>query len=204
MSRTAHLPVFLLLSLAAHVALLASWRDDRARAPTDDGLPTLGDGSLTVALYGHPPAPRRAAARAASDIAPAPPMSARIGRTSAAAQLTADVAAAREAAGTQAETSSAARNHLLGQVRREFARYFYYPAIARERGWEGRVVVGFSLQADGHLEKIYIARSSGYHVLDESARDTLGKVGAIAEGRQWLKGRGFDLQLPVIYRLLDR
>ena len=205
MRRTRSLPLFLALSVAAHVALLAVWHPDRVQDVTEHGASALGDGTLTVALGVH----RSPTAAGDRDSSP--------WRDTAIATDT-PMAIAKQSPGTrkatngdavtieahEASASPAVRNFLLGKVSTELARYFQYPAIARERGWEGKVVLGFSLQANGHLDGIHIARSSGYHVLDESARDALGKVSAIADARQWLQGHTIDMQLPVVYRLLER
>ncbi len=203
-SRSRHLPLFIVLSLTAHVVLLAAWRIESTQEHREYGASTLGDGTLTVALHS-----RQKPGSPASEPQP---------RREAVVVRDQPVTTVRQSADTltvtnekttllesrDAQSSPAVRNHLLGKVRTELARYFQYPALARERGWEGQVILGFSLQADGHLDKIHIARSSGYHVLDESARAALGKVSTIADAGQWLDGRAIDMQLPVIYRLLDR
>lgn len=197
------LQLFLAVSLAVHGALFLAWRAEHARPPNDAGAPVLGDGSLTVALRTPaPPAKREPASR------PAEPDAAHGTAAMPAKQATenvrVDIPGGHEEAGRATPPSTAVRNFLLGRVHTELARHFRYPLLARERGWEGQVVLGFSLLADGHLDRIHIARSSGYHVLDESAREALGRVGMIADAGQWLQGHGVELQLPVIYRLLDR
>ena len=205
MFRTRSLPLFLALSVAAHAALLAAWRPDRAQDVTEHGASALGDGTLTVALGVH----RSPMAAGDRDSLPQRDTAITTDTPMATAKQSPDTRKTTNGNAVtieshEASASPAVRNFLLGKVSTELARYFQYPAIARERGWEGKVVLGFSLQADGHLNGIHIARSSGYHVLDESARDALGKVSAIADARQWLQGHTIDMQLPVIYRLLDR
>lgn len=44
-----------------------------------------------------------------------------------------------------------------------------YPAIARRRGWQGKVLLRVSVSADGLSKAVTVQRSSGYDVLDESA-----------------------------------
>ncbi len=201
--RARHLPLFIALSLAVHAALLVAWQTGRVQEVTEHGTATLGDGTLTVSLNAQQaPKPR-----------PREPAREEVGRITAATvtattrgsdRLTVTGGSSATEETRDAPPSAAAHNYLLGRVRTEFARYFQYPALARERGWVGQVVLGFSLQADGHLDRIHIARSSGYHVLDESARAALRQVGAVADVRRWLNGHAVDMQLPVIYRLLDR
>lgn len=44
-----------------------------------------------------------------------------------------------------------------------------YPAIARERGWEGTVTAKIRVSADGEIEDVSIASGSGHEVLDDYA-----------------------------------
>jgi TonB family protein len=90
---------------------------------------------------------------------------------------------------------------IRGKLQTDFARYFSYPAIARQRGWQGRVQIGFRIQPDGKLTNIYIVRSSGYQLLDESALKALRRVEPLAEAVSLLNGKSVDMQLPVIYKL---
>lgn len=97
--------------------------------------------------------------------------------------------------------SKSASAHIRGKLRTNLARYFSYPAIARRRGWQGHVQIGFRLQPDGKLTDIYIARSSGYRLLDKSAIKALRQVEPLAEAATLLKGKSIDMELPVIYKL---
>ena len=101
---------------------------------------------------------------------------------------------------TRGETKSASA-HIRGKLQTDLARYFSYPAIARQRGWQGHVRIGFRVQADGKLTNIYIARSSGYRLLDKSALKALRQVEPLAEAATLLKGKSVDMELPVIYKL---
>lgn len=91
--------------------------------------------------------------------------------------------------------------HIRGKLQTDLARYFSYPAIARQRGWQGHVQIGFRVEADGKLSNIYIARSSGYRLLDTSALKSLRQVEPLVEAATLLKGKSVDMELPVIYRL---
>ncbi|MGZ8192982.1 MAG: energy transducer TonB [Methylobacter sp.] len=44
-----------------------------------------------------------------------------------------------------------------------------YPAIARNRGWEGKVLLKVRVSAQGHSDEVTLHRSSGHEALDESA-----------------------------------
>jgi protein TonB len=94
-------------------------------------------------------------------------------------------------------------NQLLGELQTSLSRYLVYPPLARSRGWEGTVLLGLRVASDGRLDKIRVEQSSGYAVLDNSALNSLYRLGRLAEATAWLNGRGQDMQLPVIYRLID-
>jgi len=93
---------------------------------------------------------------------------------------------------------------VLGEIRSRLARYLAYPPLARARGWQGTVLVGFRLATDGQLEAIRVARSSGYDILDASALDSLARVGRLDEFAGTAKSRLQQLELAVMYRLESR
>lgn len=51
-----------------------------------------------------------------------------------------------------------------------------YPALAKRRNWEGRVVVRVKIMADGSCGQAEISQSSGHDILDEAALDAVCKV----------------------------
>lgn len=104
-------------------------------------------------------------------------------------------ASGADAVGTEARARIEARLHT------NLARHFDYPYVARLRGWEGRVLLAFIVQASGNLNDIRIVRSSGFAVLDHSAVDSLKKVQRLPEAVAWLQGHDIEMQLPVVYRL---
>jgi periplasmic protein TonB len=50
-----------------------------------------------------------------------------------------------------------------------------YPAIARSRGWQGKVLLRVAVSAEGLSEAVTVHHSSGHEVLDESAVDAVEK-----------------------------
>lgn len=50
-----------------------------------------------------------------------------------------------------------------------------YPEYARERGWEGTVVLKVLVTSDGKVGEIHVGRSSGHRILDDSALSTVRK-----------------------------
>lgn len=89
------------------------------------------------------------------------------------------------------------------RVRAAFEERKTYPALARNRGWEGEVAVRLRVEADGRLTQLRLDHSSGVRVLDEAALYTLRQVRTLPEARDWLGGRHFDMVLPIQYRLTD-
>ncbi len=102
---------------------------------------------------------------------------------------------------TTGDKTKLASAHIRGKLQTDLARYFSYPALARQRGWQGHVQIRFRVQPDGKLTNIYIARSSGYRLLDKSALKALQHVEPLVEVTALLKGKSVDMELPVIYKL---
>ena len=92
---------------------------------------------------------------------------------------------------------------MLGALKTRLSQYLTYPPLARDRGWEGKVLLGLRVEPDGRFDKIRIERSSGYAVLDNSALNSLKRLGNIVEARVWPEGHSIDVQLPVLYRLIE-
>jgi protein TonB len=90
---------------------------------------------------------------------------------------------------------------VLAYLNAELSRHFSYPLLARRRGWQGKVVLEFRVEVDGRIDRIQVARSSGYPMLDRSAVAALGKVGRV--GRNLLGNTHLDMLLPVHYQLVD-
>lgn len=91
------------------------------------------------------------------------------------------------------------RSALTQQLQRALKRYFNYPLLARRRGWQGEVVVSFTLGLGGKIMDLRIATSSGHNLLDRAALTTLRKIERIATAPQYKH----SFELPVIYQLQD-
>ena len=194
----ARLRITLVLSLLLHLPLLATWsRDDR---PTNRLVPA---GAMEVAVEfidtrhaAVRPSPRAPLSHASA--IPKPP---------ATFLATAPAPAAGEVVPVSAEAGlagTAARHRLVHQyLAAQLAHYFTYPALARRQGWEGQVLLALTIEADGQLDNLQVASSSGYAVLDAAALHALQRVGRLAAAADWLAGSTLDMRLPVIYRLRE-
>jgi len=204
------LPMFLLLSLVMHFLLLAGFG-----APTIEVTKRfLGQPILQVKMQGASsvlllsPVPKIVVAHEISKIESVDRLSPiKMARQaidpSATDNPPVDEDQNRHGQEPGSVTETGIRNHLLGQLQTRLSRYLVYPPLARSRGWEGTVLLGLRVGSNGHLEKIRIEHSSGYAVLDNSALNSLNRLDQLAEASAWLNGRGLDMQLPVIYRLIE-
>ncbi len=115
--------------------------------------------------------------------------------------------AARSGATThgQHELTSAARyRRVRDELLRALLPHFEYPAVARRRGWHGRVRIGLLVEADGDLSDVQLIESSGYALLDRAAIKNVNRLRNVPGATRWLKGDDMDVILPVSYRLEDR
>ncbi|HCV14243.1 MAG TPA: hypothetical protein DGC76_11205 [Candidatus Accumulibacter sp.] len=82
-------------------------------------------------------------------------------------------------------------------------RFKRYPALARERGWQGRVEVAVSVSAWQPRPQFSLARSSGHAALDRQAVAMLEQASAETALPAGLRGRDFRILLPVEFTLDD-
>ncbi len=78
-----------------------------------------------------------------------------------------------------------------------------YPARARRRGWEGRVLLVVRVRADGAAESVRVASSSGHGILDRAARDAVRRWRFNPARRAGIAVPA-SLEVPVTFRLIDR
>lgn len=90
---------------------------------------------------------------------------------------------------------------VLAQLRDTISRESY-PDLARRRGWEGEVQLGFRVEGSGAIDNIRVMHSSGNRLLDESAMRALRRIRSVPV-ELWLDGFSAELLLPVIYRLSE-
>jgi len=79
---------------------------------------------------------------------------------------------------------------------------FIYPRLARQRGWEGTVVISLRILPDGNLTNIQVADSSGSIVLDRAAIRSMQQI-TIPQAIAWMQGKELDMIIPIEYHLLD-
>ena len=84
---------------------------------------------------------------------------------------------------------------------REARRFKRYPPLARQRGWEGVVIVLVSTVASGLVPQVSLGQSSGFELLDQEALELVSQAAHTATVPESLRNRQFGLTLPIHYRL---
>jgi protein TonB len=108
-----------------------------------------------------------------------------------------------------AESTAAAGEVLSADEMRQYRldlatamrRFKRYPALARDRGWEGTVGVALSVNSRSTVQDVVLAQSSGRSVLDEQAVEMVAQAARVTRLPEGLKGRSFKVLLPVKFSL---
>jgi periplasmic protein TonB len=109
-----------------------------------------------------------------------------------------------DAATAAASTSPATlTNYLLGRLHTELSRYLAYPPQARERGWEGTVVLRVVIAPDGELLDTQLATSSGYAAFDEASINGVRRLHRLRLDPAYRPDRIIEVLLPIEFRLTD-
>lgn len=75
-----------------------------------------------------------------------------------------------------------------------------YPYQARINHWTGRVILLVRIDAEGSVETVQLARSSGYDILDEKAAEAVKKWRFVPARRNGVAEAG-SVQVPVTFSL---
>lgn len=78
-----------------------------------------------------------------------------------------------------------------------------YPAIARSRGWQGKVLLKVQVSEEGASSVVEIERSSGYDILDESATEAV-KSWRFTPARRGDTQISSTVIVPIIFILHDQ
>ena len=102
----------------------------------------------------------------------------------------------RGGAGGSADLAGGGHATILGQIRDSVMKNVIYPERARRMGWEGKVILSFTVHEDGSIHDARITQSSGSLVLDQAAKEALMKSYIQAQF-----ARKVQVFLPIEYRL---
>jgi len=155
-----------------------------------------------------PPAPAAPSKPVAPDAAPTPPSAAESAaqasppaQAKSLPQSPAGAPGPEAAARPGSEADAGTRDQYRLALIMATKRYKRYPAIAMEKGWQGRVEVHLVIGANGMIASTAIKSSSGHEILDNQALDMLKKGKTTVPIPAGLRGREFDIDVPVIFNL---
>ncbi|TAJ09563.1 MAG: TonB family protein [Nitrospirae bacterium] len=104
------------------------------------------------------------------------------------------------AAAASARTGKADHRWLAETLWHRIQRLKQYPKLARNQGWEGRVVVRVLIKEDGSLMDANVVESSGFEILDLDAVDLIRQVCPLTL-KQALGQTHVAIHIPIQYRL---
>lgn len=94
-----------------------------------------------------------------------------------------------------------ARNRYGNLLQQQIAKHKQYPKIAQMRGWQGEAELDLHLDGNGNVLKSSIKTSSGFEALDKQALEMVKKASPFPAPPDVLKGRAFNLTIPISFRL---
>ncbi len=207
---TTRLPGFLLLSLFAHAALLATMRAPEslpaAARILDISLLSPGSGSVTREMpnrHRNPAETRTRTPAAAPAMRRVPLPTHRASVRAAAVQSAVRPMAGQQTRARNSAPGTARGRRMIRAIWNASLPYFHYPLLAQEEGWEGRVIIQVQIDHGGYLSHAQIVDSSGHALLDTAALRTLSHVSRLPSGFLPARTTPFDLLVPVVYRLTE-
>ena len=78
-----------------------------------------------------------------------------------------------------------------------------YPHLARQRGYEGTVVLEAYILTSGRCGQVEVLHSSGHTILDEAARQAV-RQWIFKPARQWQRPVLFVVEIPITFRLTEQ
>jgi len=81
------------------------------------------------------------------------------------------------------------------------AKYKQYPKIAQMRGWQGTVIADLEIDSKGSVISVKIKKSSTYEVLDNEALEMIKKASPFPAPPESLRGKNFNVLVPISFKL---
>lgn len=198
------LTVTLLFSITAHTALLLSWAVQQPSLAVAPQATAPMELQLSLVTQTIPPPARQIPKQVITTLEAPALATPRVTTATPLPIQTEEISLSTATASTSLSAhilDDTMRSRVLQRVHSDFTHYFYYPLLARRNGWQGHVLLGFAVEADGAITHAHVARGSGYRILDESALAALQQVQSLPQTTHWLNGGRIELKLPVEYRL---
>jgi periplasmic protein TonB len=98
--------------------------------------------------------------------------------------------------GASGDASGSGQGSILREIRDSIMKNVLYPDKARRMGWEGRVIVSFTVYEDGSIRDARIVQSSGTLLLDDAAKEALRKSTVRTQA-----AKRVQVMLPIEYKL---
>lgn len=96
---------------------------------------------------------------------------------------------------------SAALGQYGATLGRAIAKHKSYPKVAQMRGWQGDVILDLKLDSSGNIISINIKEKSDYESLDNQAIEMARKAAPYPTPPEALRGRSFNISVPVSFKL---
>jgi periplasmic protein TonB len=96
---------------------------------------------------------------------------------------------------------NAALGQYGGTLGRAIAKHKQYPKIAQMRGWQGECLLDLKLDGNGNVLSANVKESSGHEALDKQALEMVRKASPFPAPPEVLRGRNFNITVPVSFKL---
>jgi protein TonB len=96
---------------------------------------------------------------------------------------------------------NAALGQYGGTLGRAIAKHKQYPKIAAMRGWQGDCLLDLKLDGSGNVLSANVKESSGHEALDNQALEMVRKASPFPAPPEALRGRSFNITVPVSFKL---
>lgn len=104
---------------------------------------------------------------------------------------------------TQSELD-AAKNAYGNSLRNAMIRHKKYPTVAKRRGWQGDVVLEFTIDGNGNILSKKIIESSSYEALDNQAMSMAEKAAPFPKPPATLAGQSFVIKVRIPFKLREQ
>ncbi len=84
---------------------------------------------------------------------------------------------------------------------RAIAKHKSYPKIAQMRGWQGECLLDLKIDGNGNVLSANVKESSGHESLDNQALEMVRKASPFPAPPEALRGRNFNITVPVSFKL---
>lgn len=87
------------------------------------------------------------------------------------------------------------------RIRQAVDGHKHYPRLARKMGEEGRVVLAFTIEANGRLAGVRVVESSGSELLDEAALEAVREAAPFPAFPEGVERKRWEFTLPLTFSL---